>query len=155
AAALGLGACASAAPAAPAPTTPTTPAPAEPSADAPLAPSEAALRASRTVELTGLELGTMWTFENAPLEYWQRTYGFRPDQQWLDQVRLASVRVGTFCSGSFVSPDGLVMTNHHCARECVEAQSTGGTDYVEQGFYAASREDEALCPGLYLDQLVA
>jgi len=153
----GLSACASAAPATPTPTTPAagTPTTQAPAAGGRLVPSEAALRASETIELTGLELGTMWTFENAPLDYWRTTYGFSADQQWLDQVRLASVRVGTFCSGSFVSPDGLVMTNHHCARECVEAQSTGGTDYVEQGFYAASREDEALCPGLYLDQLIA
>lgn len=150
----GLSACASAAPAAPAPAgpVPTTQPPVTTDA---LAPSEAAQRASQTIELTGLELGTMWTFENAPLDYWRETYGFSADQQWLDHVRLASVRVGTFCSGSFVSANGLVMTNHHCARECIEAQSTGATDYVEQGFYAATREDEALCPGLYLDQLVA
>ncbi|HEU5210961.1 MAG TPA: S46 family peptidase [Longimicrobiales bacterium] len=158
AAVAGLSACASAAPATTTPT-PSTPATGTPTAQPPaatgaLVPSEAALRASETIELTGRELGTMWTFENAPLEYWRTTYGFSADQQWLDQVRLASVRVGTFCSGSFVSPEGLVMTNHHCARECVEAQSTGDTDYVEQGFYAGSREDEALCPGLYLDQLV-
>jgi hypothetical protein len=121
---------------------------------APLQASEAALRASRSVALTGLELGTMWTFENPPLEYWSDTYGFTPSQAWLDHVRLASVRVGTFCSGSFVSPDGLVMTNHHCARECVEAQSTGETDYVEEGFYARTRQDELVCPDLYLDQLV-
>ena len=155
AAASGLGACASAAPAA----TPTTPAapPArqQPAATGQLVPSEAAQRASQTIDLTGLELGTMWTFENAPLDYWQRAYGFSATEQWLDQVRLASVRVGTFCSGSFISPEGLVMTNHHCARECVEAQSTGATDYVEQGFHARSRDEEALCPGLYLDQLVA
>src|SRR5690606_36973186 len=87
-------------------------------------------------------------------DYWRETYGFTATQQWLDDVRLASVRVGTFCSGSFVSPDGLVMTNHHCARECVEQQSTGGTDYVEEGFYAGRRADELVCPGLFLDQLV-
>ncbi len=152
------GACASApatTPAAPAPSTEAPVTTAHQPGGRTLAPSDAALRASHTVALTGRELGTMWTFENAPLDYWRETYGFGPDQQWLDQVRLASVRVGTFCSGSFVSPDGLVMTNHHCARECVEAQSTGGTDYVEEGFYASSRGEEALCPGLFLDQLVA
>ena len=152
--------CASAASTVPPPSAPTTsPTTArstgvQPVSAGVLAPSDEAERASRTVALTGRELGTMWTFENAPLDYWRETYGFTATQQWLDDVRLASVRVGTFCSGSFVSPDGLVMTNHHCARECVEQQSTGGTDYVEEGFYAGRRADELVCPGLFLDQLV-
>src|SRR5690606_21204686 len=104
-------------------------------------PSEAALRAADNVTLTGRELGTMWTFENPPLDYWAERYQFRPDAQWLEHVRLSSVRYGEICSASFVSPDGLVMTNHHCARECVEAQSTGGSDYVVEGFLAATRAE--------------
>lgn len=117
-------------------------------------PSEAALRAADNVTLTGRELGTMWTFENPPLDYWAERYQFRPDAQWLEHVRLSSVRYGEICSASFVSPDGLVMTNHHCARECVEAQSTGGTDYVVEGFLAATRAEERVCPDLHLDQLI-
>lgn len=97
----------------------------------------------------------MWTFENPPLSYWVERYNFEATPQWLEHVRLSSVRYGESCSASFVSPDGLAMTNHHCARECVEAQSTGATDYVEQGFYAPTRDRELVCPELYLDQLVA
>ncbi len=122
--------------------------------EAPLRPSEASLRAAEGIELTGLETGTMWTFENPPLDYWEATYGFRPDDAWLEHVRLSSVRYGEICSASFVSAAGLVMTNHHCARDCAEAVSTESVDYVTQGFYAASPEEELVCPDLYLDQLV-
>jgi hypothetical protein len=135
----------------------TTPAPA-PHADAewagPLQPAPAALRAAETAVLTGVELGTMWTFENPPMSYWRETYGFAPTQEWLDHVRLASVRYGQHCSASFVSPTGLVMTNHHCALDCVEAVSTASDDYVVDGFHAPARGQELTCPGLFLDQLV-
>jgi hypothetical protein len=119
-----------------------------------LQPTPAALRAAESAVLTGLELGTMWTFENAPIEYWQGTYGFSPTTEWLDHVRLASVRYGQHCSASFVSSTGLVMTNHHCARNCIEDVSTAAEDHVVDGFYAPSRGRERTCPGLHLDQLV-
>jgi hypothetical protein len=138
---------------APAPTAPTPPT-ASGEWAGPLQPSPAALRAAESATLTGLELGTMWTFENPPREYWAETYGFHPTEEWLDRVRLASVRYGQHCSASFVSPTGLVMTNHHCALDCIEAVSTAEDDYVVEGFYAQSRERELTCPGLFLDQLV-
>jgi hypothetical protein len=119
-----------------------------------LQPPQAAVKASENVELTGTEMGTMWTFENPPLDYWEETYGFRPSADWLEHVRLASVRYGRGCSASFVSPNGLVITNNHCARGCVDAVSTEEADYLVDGFYAATREEELLCPRLYLDQLV-
>ncbi|MDH3731981.1 MAG: S46 family peptidase [Gemmatimonadota bacterium] len=120
-----------------------------------LEPSQQAQRAAERAQLSGIETGTMWTFENAPLDYWEEAYGFRPTAEWLEHVQLSSVRYGESCSASFVSPNGLVMTNHHCARACVEAVSTAASDYVEDGFYAATREDELVCPDLFLDQLVA
>jgi hypothetical protein len=119
-----------------------------------LTPSPEAQRVSEGATLTGLETGTMWTFENPPLGYWESTYGFQATPEWLEHVQLSSVRFGEICSASFVSPDGLVMTNHHCARDCAEAVSTAESDYVETGFYAGAREEELLCPDLFLDQLV-
>lgn len=144
----------------PAPAQP-TPAAAPPKQAAPapsqtvvLKPSVGALHAAGNVQLTGTELGTMWTFENPPLSYWAQRYDFHPTQQWLDHVRLSSVRFGNICSASFVSPDGLVMTNHHCGRGCADRVSDAQHDYVTNGFYAATREEEKVCPGLFLDQLV-
>ena len=124
-------------------------------ADPRLTPSAESERVAERTELSGIEMGTMWTFENPPLEYWSSTYGFEATAEWLEHVRLASVRFGEICSASFVSPNGLVMTNHHCARDCAEAVSSAQTDYVETGFYAATREEELVCPELFLDQLVA
>ena len=100
------------------------------------------------------EFGTMWTFDAPPLEYWQSRYGFEATQDWLDHVRLSAIRLPG-CSASFVSPDGLVMTNHHCARSCVAAVSTEKTDYLQTGFVAQKQGDELKCPGMYVDQLVS
>jgi hypothetical protein len=120
----------------------------------PLKPPASAQRVAQRTALLGNELGTMWTFENPPLDYWKNQYNFVASPDWLADVRLSSVRFGESCSASFVSPAGLVMTNHHCARECIEAVSNSGTDYVVSGFYAATQKEERLCPGLFLDQLV-
>jgi hypothetical protein len=145
------------APTTPPPVTPSPVAPVAPVASewtGPLQPSAGALRAAETAALTGMELGTMWTFENPPREHWQQTYGFSPTEEWLEHVRLSSVRYGQHCSASFVSPTGLVMTNHHCVLDCIEAVSTEANDYVVDGFYAPGRGQELTCPGLFLDQLL-
>jgi hypothetical protein len=118
-----------------------------------MVPTEASYRTADRVELTGMELGRMWTFQDPPMDWWQEAYEFAPTEEWLEHVRLASVRYGGGCSASFVSENGLVMTNHHCARGCVDQLSTAENDYIENGFYAATAEEELVCPGLHLDQL--
>ncbi len=114
----------------------------------------AAQQAAPDSEYPGLETGKMWTFDAPPLDYWARRYDFRPTPAWLDHVRLAAARLPG-CSASFVSPDGLVMTNHHCTRQCIESSTKPGEDLLENGFYAATRAEERPCQGFFLDELLA
>ena len=96
----------------------------------------------------------MWLYNAFPKDKVKTKYGFEPTQQWLDHVRLSSVRFNNGGSGSFVSPDGLTFTNHHVGAQCVQQLSTGGKDYMKTGFYARSQAEEAKCPDLELNQLV-
>jgi len=96
----------------------------------------------------------MWTFDNFPSKTVGEKYGFTPSQAWLDHVRLASLRIAGGCSASFISPEGLVMTNHHCVVECVEQISTPKDNFVDDGFIAKTDAEERKCPAFELDQLV-
>ncbi len=96
----------------------------------------------------------MWLFNDFPAERVEKAYGFRPDQAWLDKVRLGAVRLAGGCSASFVSPRGLVMTNHHCIRSCIEDLSTPKADLLEKGFLARSEKDERRCPKVEANQLL-
>lgn len=89
----------------------------------------------------------MWLFNAFPKDKVQAKYGFAPDQAWLDHVRLSSARAPNG-SSSFVSPDGLIFTNHHIAQDCIHDLSTSGKDYMKDGFYAPTRAEEAKCPGV-------
>jgi len=88
----------------------------------------------------------MWTFDNFPIETVNQKYGTRIDQAWLDRVRLASVRIQG-CSASFVSDEGLILTNWHCVVGCAQELSDAQKDYVKNGFTAGTREEEVRCPG--------
>jgi hypothetical protein len=89
----------------------------------------------------------MWLFNAFPKDKVKAKYGFEVSQQWLDHVRLSSARAPNG-SSSFVSPDGLIFTNHHIAQECIHDLSVGGKDYMKNGFYAPSQAEEPKCPGV-------
>ncbi|HVV27835.1 MAG TPA: S46 family peptidase [Rhizomicrobium sp.] len=95
----------------------------------------------------------MWTFDNFPSAAVKAKYGVTIDQAWLDRVQAASVRLSSGCSASVVTASGLVLTNHHCVRECAQNLSTAATNYVQDGFSAVKREDEKLCPGMQAEIL--
>lgn len=92
----------------------------------------------------------MWTFDNPPLKQLKEKYNFTPTQEWLDHVRLSSVRFNDGGSGSFISPNGLAMTNHHVAMGQLQKMSTAEKNYVAAGFYAATLAEEVKCPDLEL-----
>src|SRR5579883_1203328 len=82
----------------------------------------------------------MWTFDNLPLRQLQGKYGFTPSKQWLEHVRLSSVRFSDGGSGSFISSEGLILTNHHVALEQLQKNSSAAHDYPRDGFYASTRD---------------
>jgi len=96
----------------------------------------------------------MWTFDNPPVKQMAAKYGFTPTQAWLDHLRLSSVRLNDGGSGSFVSPDGLLLTNHHVARGQLQKNSTAGHDYLRDGFYAATPAEEMKSADLEVNVLV-
>jgi len=106
-----------------------------------------------TVTAQRFDRGKMWTFENAPVDYFEEEYGFRPDETWFRKARLGALRIPG-CSASFVSPHGLVMTNHHCGRESVSQVSQESEALLDNGFYAESLEEERKVPDFYIEQLV-
>ena len=96
----------------------------------------------------------MWTFDNLPSKKIQEKFGWAPDQAWLDHVRLSALRFPGG-SGSFVSQDGLVLTNHHVGRGWIQRVSSKEADYVKNGFFAPTRKQELKVPGLEVMTLMA
>jgi len=106
-----------------------------------------------TVKAGQFDTGKMWTFDYPPMDYLSKTYSFTPTKEWFEKARLSALRLPG-CSASFVSEDGLVMTNHHCARGAVDRVTRKGENLADSGFYAKTLEEERKVPGLFIDQLV-
>ena len=110
-----------------------------------------------TVALGGVLLADegMWTFDNIPKDAIARKYKVTLTDQWLQRLQQSVVRLESGCTGSFVSAEGLILTNHHCAAECLSDLSTAQRDYIAQGFSAATRDAEVRCPGEQISVLMA
>ena len=130
-----------------------TPAPPAPpmEAEAPAPPLVAGLD---TVRAGRFDNGRMWTFENPPSDYLRQSYGIDADSVWFRRARLGALRIPG-CSASFVSGDGLVLTNHHCAREHISAVSREGESLLDDGFYAESLDEERAIEEFEADRLIA
>ncbi len=107
-----------------------------------------------TIRAGRFDNGKMWTFEYAPTTYFSETYGFTADDAWFERARLSALRIPG-CSSSFVSPNGLMVTNHHCVRGAVARVSQEGETLLDSGFIARSLAEERPILGYYADQLVA
>ncbi|MEC8475656.1 MAG: S46 family peptidase, partial [Planctomycetota bacterium] len=97
----------------------------------------------------------MYLFNDLPLELLEERHGFRPDQAWADHLRLSSVRFNSGGSGSFISSNGLVLTNHHVASDTLHKLSTPERNLIDDGFLASTLEEELKAPDLELNQLVS
>jgi hypothetical protein len=97
----------------------------------------------------------MWTFDNPPIKHLKERYGFTASPEWLEHLRLSSIRLNDGGSGSFVSADGLVLTNHHVASGQLQKLSTEKRDLLKAGFYAPTPAEELKCPDLEMNVLVS
>jgi len=97
----------------------------------------------------------MWAFDNPPRKQWKERYNFDPSSEWLDHIRLSSVRLNDGGSASFVSADGLVATNQHVASGQLQKLSSAERDLIKDGFYAATYAEELKCPDLEANVLVS
>ncbi|NNK64297.1 MAG: S46 family peptidase, partial [Gemmatimonadetes bacterium] len=113
-----------------------------------------AQEAAALPEVGEFDFGKMWTFEYPPVEHFGSTYGVDATPEWFERIRMAALRIPG-CSASFVSPHGLVVTNHHCARGAIAGVTRDGESLLDEGFYAASLEEERRIPNYYADQLLA
>ena len=112
-----------------------------------------ALFSLQTLHITALADEGMWPFNNVPRAEIKKKYGFDVTDEWLNKVRLASVRFNNGGSGSFVSPNGLVLTNYHIVEDIVGEVSTPEKDLAKEGFVAKTRADEIKAPSLELNVL--
>jgi hypothetical protein len=106
-----------------------------------------------TVKAQKFDTGKMWSFDYPPVQYLKDTYEIKADEEWFKDVRLSALRLPG-CTSSFVSADGLMMTNHHCVRHILESVQKEGEDLIKDGFFAKTLEEERKIPNYYADQLV-
>src|SRR5262249_31648044 len=96
----------------------------------------------------------MWPVNQFPKQAIEKRYGFDPTDSFLEHIQRSSVRFNNGGSGSFISPQGMLFTNHHVGRDCIQKVSSADHDYVANGFYAASLADEKKCPDLEINVLL-
>src|ERR1700751_4546577 len=97
----------------------------------------------------------MWLFNNPPLKQFKEKYQFEPSPQWLEHLQKSAVRFNSGGSGSFVSPNGLVITNHHVGADTLQKISDQQHNYLRDGFYAANRSDDVKSTDLELNVLMS
>jgi len=114
-----------------------------------------ALGAALASASTSLAEEGMWLFSALPKDKIQAAYGFTPDDAWVDHVMKSSVRFNSGGSGSFVSGDGLAITNHHVGLDALQKMSSDTKNFVRDGFYAKTQADEVKCLDLELNVLVS
>ena len=108
-----------------------------------------------TVRAGRFDNGRMFTLDDPPLAYLEETYGFTPEAEWFRRAQLGALRFATYCSASFVSQEGLVLTNHHCARQSItQASLEDGQDYNALGYYAGTQAQDKPIEDLFVEQLV-
>ena len=107
-----------------------------------------------TVKAQKFDMGKMWTFENPPLEFFEKEYGFKPSKELLEKFQKSALKFGNGCSASFVSEDGLIMTNHHCVRGILSGIQEENENILRDGFFAKSQDEERKIPNLKVEQLI-
>ncbi len=100
------------------------------------------------------DFGSMWTYDAVPLDVYEKELGFRPSKKWLLDVQKSALQLGNGCSASFVSRDGLIMTNHHCVRGMLQSVEHEGENIHKDGFYAKTLKQERRIPNLFVDRLL-
>lgn len=108
-----------------------------------------------TVKWSLDDFGAMWTFDDVSTARFEKLYGFKLTDEWLNKVQKAALQFGGGCSAAFVSGDGLIMTNHHCGRNQLASIQDEGENWLRDGFYAEDMDDERPVPNLYVDQLIS
>ena len=107
-----------------------------------------------TVEARRFDNGKMWTFEAPPIDYFRQAYDISADSMWFQRARLGALRIPG-CTASFASTNGLMLTNHHCARSHVTDVSRPSENLLQNGFYASTLDEERRAPNMHADQLIS